>query len=507
MTAAPRPSPALRSESTTAYSMGAVEPDPRRWAALLVVVAAMFMALVDVFIVNVAAPVLQRQLPATDSQLELIVGGYTLVYGLLLVTGGRIGDRWGRKRTFLAGVSAFTAASAACGLAPNPELLIGFRAVEGIGAALMVPQVFSIIQVTFPPAERQKALGVYGGAVGLATTVSQVLGGVLIALDLFGSSWRAVFFVNVPIGIAAIVAGRFLLRESRSPERSRFDLAGVVLLTAALVLLTYPLITAPSAGWTLSTLVQFALAALAGAAFLVVERRRERNRRGPLLPPSLFAAPAFRAGLLVLFLAQSTQTGFLFAYALNMQSGLGYSALAVGATLMAPGLGYAVASLQANRISKILGPRIVAVGSAGLFVGYAAFAGIAALEGRHLGLLSVVVPALVIGLAMGLVFTPAINVVLARVRPELVGAGSGVVTTVIQVANLVGIAGGGTLFFVFRAQGSEALPVRSAASFALTAGVVAALQLGALAAALRLSRASRSLVGAARVEVEANVSA
>ncbi len=500
MTSAQRPSPAPPIEPTTAETTPA-ELDPRRWVALGVVVAAMFMALVDVFIVNVAAPVLQRRLPATNSQLELIVGGYTLVYGLLLVTGGRIGDRWGRKRTFLAGVLVFAASSAACGLAPSPEALIGFRALEGVGAALMVPQVFSIIQVTFPPAERQKALGVYGGAVGLATTVSQVLGGMLIAVDLFGSSWRAVFFVNVPIGIATFLAGWFLLSESRSAERTNFDLVGVALLTVALVFLTYPLITGPSARWSVSTLVEFVLAAFAGAAFLAVERRRERDRRGPLLPPSLFAVPPFRAGLLVLFLAQSTQTGFLFAYALAMQAGLGYSALAVGATLVAPGLGYAVASLAANRISKVLGSRIVTAGTAGLLVGYTAFAGIAALEGRNLGLGSVVVPALFIGLAMGLVFTPAINAVLAQVRPEFVGAGSGVVTTIIQLANLVGIAGGGTLFFVLRAHGSGALAGRSAASFALTAGVLAALQLGALAAAARLRRDRRAPAARAPIEI------
>lgn len=212
--------------------------DPYRWTSLAIVVLAMFMALVDVFIVNVAGPKIQSDLHATSIQLQLVFVSYTMAYGVVLMTGGRLGDRIGRKKVFLAGMAGFTLASAACAISPNPDLLILFRVIQGFGASLMVPQVFSIIQVTFPPEERQKALGAYGAAVGLASVSGQILGGVLSQY-----TWRAVFLVNVPIGVAAFIGGWARLRESKLVGMKKLDIPGMLLLAAALSILVYLLMS------------------------------------------------------------------------------------------------------------------------------------------------------------------------------------------------------------------------------------------------------------------------
>ncbi len=236
--------PATPAELTSAPPL-----DTRRWLALAVVVSASFMAIFDQFVVNVAIPTMQRDLHASFAQIQFVIAGYALAYAVTLITGGRLGDIYGRKRLFMLGMAGFTLASALCGLAPGPELLVGARLVQGFGAALMSPQVLSIIQVTFPPEERSKALGVYGAVIGIASLAGQALGGFLIRADLFGLGWRIVFLINLPIGGAALIAARALVPETRSAAATRLDLGGVAIVTAGLFLLTFPLVEGRDAGW------------------------------------------------------------------------------------------------------------------------------------------------------------------------------------------------------------------------------------------------------------------
>src|SRR5947209_5875431 len=214
----------------------------RRWLTLAVVLTAAFLGTLDFFIINLALPAIQADLHASFAQVQLVIAAYGLAYAVCLITGGRLGDIYGRKRVFLGGVAGFTAASVLCGLAPSPEALIAARVLQGVVAALLFPQVLSIIQVTFPAPERGRAFSVFGLAQGAASFSGIVLGGALVEADLFGLGWRPIFLVNLPIGLLTLAAGWVLVPESRSPTARRLDLGGVAVVTAALFLLVYPLV-------------------------------------------------------------------------------------------------------------------------------------------------------------------------------------------------------------------------------------------------------------------------
>ncbi len=218
-------------------------PAPRQieahqWLTLAIVLGGTFMAVFDLFVVNVAIPTIQRDLRASFAQIQFVLAGYSLAYAVMLVTGGRLGDVYGRKRLFMLGMAGFTLASALCGFAPVPTLLVTARIVQGLAAAAMTPQVLSTIQVTFAPQERSRALGIYGAVVGIAGSTGQALGGLLIRADILGLSWRPVFLVNLPIGIGILIAAAYFLTETRSATAPRLDLGGVGILSVGLFLLT-----------------------------------------------------------------------------------------------------------------------------------------------------------------------------------------------------------------------------------------------------------------------------
>ncbi|MBV9121783.1 MAG: MFS transporter, partial [Planctomycetes bacterium] len=224
-------------------------PDPRRWLGLAVVLTAAFLGVLDFFIVNVSIPAIQEHLHAGFAQVQLMIAGYGLAYAVCLITGGRLGDIHGRKRMFVLGVAGFTLASACCGLAPNPELLVAARVFQGIAASLLFPQVLSIIQLSFPNHERHIAFGIFGMVMGAASFSGNVLGGLLVQADLFGLSWRPIFLVNLPVGLLALLGAGPLLSESRSPKARRLDLGGVAIVSLGLLLLVLPLVQGREAGW------------------------------------------------------------------------------------------------------------------------------------------------------------------------------------------------------------------------------------------------------------------
>src|SRR5215468_1491880 len=273
--------------------------DPRRWLTLIILLLAAFMNLLDVSIVNIAIPSIQRDLNASYADVQWALAGYTLAYALVLITGGRLGDTFGRKRLFLIGVTGFTIMSALCGAAQSPGQLIAFRVVQGAMGAIMVPQVLAVIQVIFPPAERIKALAGFGVTAGLGTISGPLIGGLLIQHNLFGWDWRPIFLINVPVGILAVIASAILVRESRAPRPPKLDPVGVVLISAGLLALLYPLVQGRELGWPTWTFVSMALSAPVFAIFVWYERIKARRDGSPLVEMSLFRERGFSAGMAI----------------------------------------------------------------------------------------------------------------------------------------------------------------------------------------------------------------
>src|SRR3954447_9953533 len=286
------------------------EGHPRRWLVLALVLAVECMDLLDGTIVNVAAPSIRADLRSSLSALQWIAAGYALTFAVGLVTGGRLGDIFGRKRLFLLGVAGFTAASALCGAARSTEMLIACRLVQGAFAALMIPQGFGIIRAAFPPDELQKAFGLFGPVIGLSAVLGPVIGGVLTD----AADWRWIFLVNVPLGIAALIGGRRLLPESRADDPPALDLPGAALVTVAAGLLVYPLIQGREAGWPAWTLVSMGAAAGTLAVFVLVERARERRGVSALVTMSLFRKRAFSAGLATIVVFFAGMIGLMLVF-------------------------------------------------------------------------------------------------------------------------------------------------------------------------------------------------
>lgn len=432
------------------FEAARVEPaalDPRRWIALSVIVAAPFMAVFDQFVVNVAIPTMQRDLHATFAQIQFVIAGYALAYAVTLVTGGRLGDISGRKRLFTIGMIGFTVASACCGLAPDPSLLVVARLVQGLGAAMMSPQVLAIIQVTFPNHERGTALSVYGAVIGIASLAGQALGGFLIRADLFGLSWRIVFLINVPIGIAALVAATVLLPESRSETARRLDLGGVALITLGLFLLVFPLVEGRDAGWPPWTWLCLAAAILVIVGFVAFERWLTARGGSPLVVLSLFRARAFASGLGVAFLFGAANQAMFFTLALYLQIGLHFSALAAGLTFAPAPVGFFIAASVSGRLARRLGGRLIVIALVMKAVAWSVIALFAHESGRSLNGAWLVPFMFIEGAGAGWTNPPLIGAVLSGVPHEDAGSASGVLTTFQQIAGAVGVAIIGVLFF------------------------------------------------------------
>lgn len=423
------------------------DADPRRWAALTVMLLAAAMDLIDVTIVNVAVPAIQADLGATPAQIEWTIAAYALAFGVLLITGGRLGDAFGRRRLFLLGVAGFTAASAACGLAPSPELLIAARAVQGACAALMVPQILTVIQVSFTPAERPKAYALYGASIAIATVSGPVLGGALVQADLFDLSWRPIFLINVPIGVLALAATAVLLGESRATTGARLDLGGVTLLSAALVLLLYPLIQGPQQDWPGWVFALMGASLVVFALFVAQQRSRSQHGRTPLVPLRLFSHRGFTGGLVTQLTLFAAIVGFFLVLAIFLQAGLGFSALHAGLTFLPFSLGIALASGAAGPLAPKLGRKLTATGSVVMAAGMAGLLLAVTIAGVQTSTWALLPGLLIAGVGMGLVAPTLIDVALTRVDRVDAGAASGVVTTAGQLGGAIGVALIGVVFF------------------------------------------------------------
>jgi len=421
--------------------------DPRRWVALAVVLIAGFMQLVDISIVNVAIPSIQRDLDATYADIQWVLAGYQLAFAVMLITGGRLGDIYGRKRLFMIGMAGFTLASALCGLAQTPDMLIASRILQGLFGAIMFPQVLSIIQVTFPPQERATAFGLFGATIGLATITGPLVGGLLIQADLFGLEWRPIFLVNLPIGIAALaVAARFLV-ESKAPRALRLDPVGVVVVTAGLLLLVYPLVQGRDLGWPPWTFLSMAASVPVLAGFAVYERHKKALDGSPLVDMDLFRQRSFVPGLLLAGIFFMGIPAFFLTFSLWLQIGLGFSALHAGLTGAPFAVGSALASAASVRLVPVLGRRILSAGSLLLVAGMVALMWTVDRYGGAVTSWQLLPALLLCGLGLGSVIAPLVNVVLAGIRAQDAGSASGVLTTVQQIGGAVGVALIGVVFF------------------------------------------------------------
>ncbi|MFD1954229.1 MFS transporter [Paenibacillus thailandensis] len=419
--------------------------DPRRWLSLSVVILAAFMVVLDTFIVNVALPSIARDLQADFSELQLVVAGYVLGYALLLVTGGRMGDLYGRKTMFLAGIAGFVAASAWCGLSGTAEMLIAARVAQGVFAAAMMPQVLSIIQVMFPAEEKGKALGIYGAVLGLGAIAGQIAGGLLLKADWWGLGWRLVFLVNLPVGLFAFVFAVWMLRDSRSPQRTRMDIWGVVLLAAGLGLFIYPLAVGREEGWPAWIFVSIAASVPVLVWFVRYENALLHRGASPLLPITLFRNRSFRFGMLISLAFYSGNAALYLILSVFMQSGRGAEPLQSAYAFIPLAAGYFAASLLTPPLKKRWGNRVLLAGTVLMAAGYLLLIeAVGRLNGLGIG--EMFIPLLLAGLGQGAVASPLIQTVLSGVQGVHAGAASGVLSTFMQVAQALGIAAIGTFY-------------------------------------------------------------
>ena len=437
--------------SETARAGSGPTPDPipeiaNRMVILGVVLLGAFMILLDATIVNVAVPTIQGSLHASYSSIEWVLSGYALAYGLLLIPAGRIGDRVGHKKTYLVGLAGFTVASALCGTAGSPGELVVWRVVQGAMAGIMNPPILAIIQAVFPPQERGRAFGLYGAIAGVATAIGPLAGGLLIALDLQGLEWRPVFLVNLPIGVLGLAAALRVMPESRGRADS-LDVVGVGLVSAAMLLITVPLIEGQGAGWPLWTFACLALALPVLVLFVLWERSVATNGSTPLVNIALFASTSFAAGTGASLVYFAGFIGFLFALSLYLQIGLGWSAIEAGLTILPFAAGTFVGAAVSDRVTSQIGRGVLQVGStmaamSTLAVVLLIHAEGAAVTGTHL------VPVLLVGsIGSGLVIAPNVDVVLSGVPWQDAGSASGVLNTSQRLGQAVGIAVVGVALF------------------------------------------------------------
>ena len=412
------------------------------WAPLLVVLSGTFMTFLDFFIVNVALPSIQGRLHAGPAAIQLVVAGFGLAFAAGMISGGRLGDLYGRRRMFTVGLALFTVTSAACGLAPTAGFLDVARVLQGGAAAMMTPQVLAMLGTIYTGPRRAKAFAAYGMTMGIAGVGGQLIGGALIALNPAGAGWRSIFLINVPVGITALALVRRILPESRG-EPARVDLVGTALITAALIAIVLPLVEGRQQGWPAWTVLCLAAAPVLLAVFVAHQRARGAGGRAPLVRLALFRDRAFGVGTLTGIAFGAVPASFFFVLALYLQDGRGLSPLVSGVVFSAVGVGFFAAMLTAERMTRRMGRQILAVGAAVVAAG-CLLAAWAARAGTSLEL----APGLVtVGFGIGMVLVPLTATALARIAAEHAGAASGVLTTGQQVGGALGVAVIGVVFF------------------------------------------------------------
>jgi EmrB/QacA subfamily drug resistance transporter len=465
--------------------------DPNRWAALVVLLTGAFLAPLDFFIVNVATPSITTGLGARAADAQLVISGYAVVYAVFLITGGRLGDIFGRKSIFLIGLSGFALASAFCGLAWSPLTLILARLLQGLAAAAMAPQALASIHALFPARERARALSIYGVALGLSSIVGQLLGGALVGADIGGLGWRLIFLINVPIAIVAFVAAIPLLRETIGQHRPRLDFGGVVLSSVALMVFVLPLVEGRERGWPWWSIVLLLTTPVFVELFRRYEVRLAKAGGDPLVPMEIFQSSGLLRGLGAIMMLYAMATFFL-TYSIYLQAALGFTAFQAGLAILPFSAGFLTASSFSPLFGRWMGtstPSLAFVLSAGGAVATALVA--ASFPAATIPPWPLMMPALVlIGLGMGLSIPTMMRVIIERVDPNRAGLVGGMFNSTLQVSAAVGMAVLGGLFYA--ALGTRTDPATVTHAFSITLLAIAACHIGGAFLAAGLGQSARA---------------
>ena len=433
--------------ATTPRPAGPAAPQRTRRSPLPVLLAGTFLIVLDFFVVNVALPPMQADLQASTTALEWVVAGYGLTFAVLLLAAGRLGDRFGRRRVFALGIGLFTLSSVVCGFAPDVTTLVAARLVQGAAAALISPTVLAIIGVVYAGVERARAISLYATVMGVAAAGAQLVGGALVTADVAGLGWRSVFLINLPIGLAALLATPRLVPESRAERPGRMDPAGLALVTLGLTALVLPLLEGRQQGWPLWTWATLAAAPLLLGAFALRQLSLARRGQQPLLDPRLFRSRGFSAGLTAQLALWCGQASYFVVLALFLQQGRGLSPLRAGLVFTIMAATYLVASTWSARLTARFGRLVVTGGAVLLAAGHLGLLAATVADGVG-GSVFALAPGLALtGAGMGLCIPALTAIILGSADPDQAGAVSGTLSTVQQVGNAVGVAVIGLVFF------------------------------------------------------------
>ena len=416
--------------------------------ALAVLLAGMFMSLLDTTIVNVALPTIQESLKASESTLAWIISGYALAFGLVLIPAGRVGDRFGHKWVFFTGLAIFTGASLWAGLAQDETSLIVARVVQGLGGGIFFPPVTAFIQLMFPPMKRGAAFGIMGAVIGVSSSLGPIVGGLLIEALGEESGWRWIFAINLPIGVLALIAAAILLPKGSEGKKLSTDVVGLVLLAGSLVAILVPLIQGQDEGWPLWTYLSIAGGVVLLVLFAFWERAVVARGQEPLVPPHLFSHPAFTGGVILALVYFAAFTSIFFTISLLWQGGLGHTALESGLVSTPFAIGSIIGASQSDRLAQRLGRTVLAIGVGMLTIGLAAlFVILLVVPTTDLNNWDLLLPMLVAGLGSGLFIAPNARFITATVDRSEAGAASGVIGTMQRIGSAIGIAVIGSVLF------------------------------------------------------------
>lgn len=421
----------------------------RRTVVMIVVALAFIMNLLDVTIVNIAIPSIQHNLGATYSDIQWVISAYLLTFGTLLITGGRMGDYFGYKKLFMIGVAGFTAASLLSGVAPNATVLIIARLLQGVMAAVMVPQVFAMMQVLYEPHERMAVSAIFGMLGGLSSTAGMIVGGLLIQANIFGLDWRPIFLINIPVGIFALIVGQRLLPAGNSTHPPKhLDYVGSGLIVLSLGILIYALVEGQPNGWPWWIYLLIALSVGIMYWFVKYELKKFKQGYSTLLVPPIFRQRTFSAGIAVMLFFAMAFIGYFFTYTLMMQIGLGFSALktALFGIPLAVGIMISAAALG-RKLLPLLGARVMTMGAVILGIGLVLVSWVFSRYGLKTTWYELLPGLLVFGLGMGMLFAAVFAVLYNDIDPRYAGAASGLQNAVQQVAGAIGVAIVGVILF------------------------------------------------------------
>ncbi|MEJ5055859.1 MFS transporter [Sphingobacterium sp. MYb382] len=422
-----------------------------KWLQHAILLAAPLLTVIDVFIVNIAIPSIKENIHASDAQIELIIAAYLVGYASFMITGSRAGDFWGRKKVFMWGMLFFVLSSCVCGLAQSPMLLIIARFFQGVSGAFMTPQALSYVQILFPePKERTKAIGWVGITLGIASLLGQFLGGYFAGLDSFMAGWRFIFFINLPLGVLALLATYKFVQETKMQQTHRFDYQGVALLALSLSAIIFPLTEGRELGWPLWSIVLLLVGLCLIVLFWQHQRRLTQRDLEPLVNNNLFKIKTFNIGILMATFYFMMHTSFYLISTIYLQNGLHMPAYDTGVLFVYSGVLFMLASLASIRLVAKFGKRPVQVGILLMMLSFG-------LQGYYFGedvsytTLLLIIP--LTGLAGGLVLPSLINFALKGIPQQFVGAASGVYNTTQQIASSFGICLVAGFFFYLIAAG------------------------------------------------------